>query len=296
MKNKDCKIVQDLLPNYIENLTSEDTNEFIKDHLNSCSECRTMYENMKKKIPSEPDKIDKKRVNFFKKYRNKLRFLRIVILAVILIAVAIATRKIIIINRLSEQAEKSILNTNVHKTVSSASSDSYSKTEIYSMENKIKMVSNQFKDGTVTHTEMYGTRINGSEKYSVNTYITVGDEKTARLNKNLIISANLSNPFVFDNLWQKLIFPTASSVKEATFGGEECYLISGSASILYVGAGDYYVSKETGLVIATQAYELKDSETGKITRWPGSEIKYEFGTVTENDFTEPDINEYTIKD
>lgn len=45
------------------------------------------------------------------------------------------------------------------------------------MEDKIKVVSNQFKDGIVTHTEMYGTQIEGSKKYSVNTYITVGDKK-----------------------------------------------------------------------------------------------------------------------
>ena len=31
--NNECKIVQDLLPNYIENLTSNETSEFIKGHL-----------------------------------------------------------------------------------------------------------------------------------------------------------------------------------------------------------------------------------------------------------------------
>ena len=29
--NRDCKIVQDLLPNYIENLTDEITNEYLKE-------------------------------------------------------------------------------------------------------------------------------------------------------------------------------------------------------------------------------------------------------------------------
>ena len=34
MKDKnECKIIQDLLPNYIENLTSEETNSYIKEHL-----------------------------------------------------------------------------------------------------------------------------------------------------------------------------------------------------------------------------------------------------------------------
>ena len=29
----ECKIVQDLLPNYIENLTNEETNKYIEEHL-----------------------------------------------------------------------------------------------------------------------------------------------------------------------------------------------------------------------------------------------------------------------
>ena len=38
MKNKDCNLVRDLLPNYIENLTNNDTNLFIENHLKECSE------------------------------------------------------------------------------------------------------------------------------------------------------------------------------------------------------------------------------------------------------------------
>ena len=30
--NKNCKVVLDLLPNYIENLTNDETNNFIKEH------------------------------------------------------------------------------------------------------------------------------------------------------------------------------------------------------------------------------------------------------------------------
>ena len=33
--NNECKIVEDLLPNYIDNLTSETTNEFIEAHIKS---------------------------------------------------------------------------------------------------------------------------------------------------------------------------------------------------------------------------------------------------------------------
>ena len=47
MKNKDCNLVRDLLPNYIENLTNNDTNLFIENHLKDCSECSNILATMK---------------------------------------------------------------------------------------------------------------------------------------------------------------------------------------------------------------------------------------------------------
>ena len=39
-----CEIVQDLLPSYVDGLTSDETNEAVKDHLADCVSCRDMYE------------------------------------------------------------------------------------------------------------------------------------------------------------------------------------------------------------------------------------------------------------
>lgn len=41
-----CSIVQDLLPNYIEKLTSDDTNQAVEEHLDTCEACKTEYEQM----------------------------------------------------------------------------------------------------------------------------------------------------------------------------------------------------------------------------------------------------------
>ena len=49
-EKKDCKIFQDLLPNYIEDLTNEETNYFIDEHINECPECQKILENMQKEI------------------------------------------------------------------------------------------------------------------------------------------------------------------------------------------------------------------------------------------------------
>ena len=39
-RKNECKIVQDLLPNYVEGLTNEETNLFIEEHLKECNTCK----------------------------------------------------------------------------------------------------------------------------------------------------------------------------------------------------------------------------------------------------------------
>ena len=46
MKNeKECNIIRDLLPNYIEKLTNNDTNEFIEKHIENCKKCNDLLKN-----------------------------------------------------------------------------------------------------------------------------------------------------------------------------------------------------------------------------------------------------------
>ena len=45
---KECKIICDLLPSYIDELTTEDTNQYIQQHLGNCRDCKKALEEMKK--------------------------------------------------------------------------------------------------------------------------------------------------------------------------------------------------------------------------------------------------------
>ena len=45
MRNEtSCSIIRDLLPNYAEGLTSPETSEVVKAHLETCHTCRSLYE------------------------------------------------------------------------------------------------------------------------------------------------------------------------------------------------------------------------------------------------------------
>ena len=94
-----------------------------------------------------------------------------------------------------------------------------------------------------------------------------------------------------ENTKDLIMTAITSSISKTTFNGNECYYVSGTPAIL--PNASMYVNKDTGLLISTMAseYENPDGERGRIA---GTEYEYEFGTVTEDDFIEPDISEYTI--
>lgn len=41
-----CDIIKDLIPLYIEHMTSEETNNIIEEHISNCDECKKVYEEM----------------------------------------------------------------------------------------------------------------------------------------------------------------------------------------------------------------------------------------------------------
>ena len=60
MKEKrECKLVQDLLPNYIEKVTSEETNQYIEEHLQNCTDCEKVYTSMTEEIKAKALDTDK---------------------------------------------------------------------------------------------------------------------------------------------------------------------------------------------------------------------------------------------
>lgn len=47
MMKRECSVVQDVLPLYLENMVSEGTTVFVKEHLETCSDCAAAFERLK---------------------------------------------------------------------------------------------------------------------------------------------------------------------------------------------------------------------------------------------------------
>ncbi len=95
----DCHIVKDLLPNYIDQLTSSETNVDINEHFSTCADCTATYTEMKAEIPIQTidkniRKDNKKQLHYLKKCLRWIIILAIVVvLLVLLITVSVASLK-----------------------------------------------------------------------------------------------------------------------------------------------------------------------------------------------------------
>jgi predicted anti-sigma-YlaC factor YlaD len=47
-----CDVIRDLIPIYVEKLTSEKSNQFIKEHIHSCIDCSNYLRSVERSIPN----------------------------------------------------------------------------------------------------------------------------------------------------------------------------------------------------------------------------------------------------
>ncbi len=213
-----------------------------------------------------------------------IAIIAVIILIVILLFIG---RNILIISKLSDNAEKTIKSTNYHRTTYIYNLGKYSKEEVFQLGDKKKIVLTELKDNKITTTTMFANKTENA--YLVNTYGESNEEKIAQLNQKMgLLGQDLENEFYNEN-WLNYAL---TSIKTTKFNGEECYYINN-----FKGSG-IYINKDTGLPISVMGHEyedLKENQEKYETRSAIYEYLYEFNTVTEEDFVEPNISEYQVQ-
>ena len=283
--NRDCKIIQDLLPNYIDKLTTKESNAYIEEHLKECEECRKNLEDMEKELKLDTDKKDGKKVKYMKKFSNKMRILKLILFVILIIFLISTGRKMLILANLSKKAEEYVNSTNYHRITYGYQPDYYIKTEVYTLGTKQAVLTTQFVNGEKKEVKIYG------ESGKINSiYTDYQGKKTVNLNMNGEMTVNIPNEtYLDDNVWLLFLAAVTSSINNRTVNGKECYYISNIYDFyVYATAGDgRYIDKENGLTIKSNA-----NEDGT---WPQADYIYEFNIVTEEDFKQPNINEYEVQ-
>ena len=263
--SKDCKIVEDLLPNYMEHLTNDETNNFIEEHLSNCKNCEKTFNSMKENIDSK--KIEEtKDIDFLKKFSRRFKIVRGILVIILLIFVVIIGRRTIILSNINSKFNK----------VTTANSDNfYMKSTTYT-ENQALIVETYNKsDKYLTKTSLW----DNGELVTKLTYYKDKDEKIGLVD-------NKERKYRNDNLVGGLRYPetTTSSfisnlqyafqigISKTKIDDEECYVIRN-------GKLEYFISKESGLT-------LKEIS---LTNNSVTDYKYEFGSVKDTDIIKPTL-------
>ena len=283
-EKKNCKIVQDLLPNYIEKLTNEETNTFIEEHLKECDECREIFSNMQKDFKFNSQKRDHREVKYIKKYSHKMKILKIILLIIVAIFVIRTGRNFIIISSLSNKADDYVSSTNYHKKTTNFDGTSMTIMDTYSKDGKLVSFLTRV---TPEETNKISVYKNGETS---NLYFETGDKKTAQLNqKDVMIAVNIVNYLDTDhNLLAALLGSITSSIKTVNCNEKDCYLITNFLTSNWLTSENEgtYIDKETGLMVRST---MNGNSTDTVV-----DYIHEFNTVSDDIFVEPDINEYEI--
>ncbi len=275
MKEKrNCKIVQDLLPNYIENLTNEETKNFIEEHLKECNECKNILENMQKEIKVDNIKKDNREVKYIKKYNKKLKILKLSLLIIILIyAILIAKRTIIMVS-LSKKAAENQMYDNYYVKLYSYQGDMLTITESYNKgEDYLTTLIKMTSDSNIQKLIYY-------KKGEDMLFISEVDGQKHILNpENITDGCILPVTYVSEGIMTNLQYALITGINSSYCNGKECYVIKGNSY-------ERYIDKQTGL--AVRNIEKSNKE---ITRKTDMVIDYEykFNVVKDSDIVKPNI-------
>ncbi len=270
-EKRNCKIVQDLLPNYIEKLTNEETNNFIEEHLRECAECQKIFENMKKDIQVKNTKRDNREVKYIKKYNSKLKLLRNILLIIIILFVIIIGRKTIILTNLSKKAQECQNSQNYYLRLEIFGEGTMKIMDTYKKQDKILMTWTTYSQDNEKIKQIFYK--SGDERISL---IDNGKTKTLKEMGDISVQPiSFTSDIFLDNLY--MAFTT--NIDKINLNGKQCYIIKD-------GNTEKFIDVNTGLAI-----KMIDNQNNKTV-----DYKYESGVVKDTDISKPDTTGYTINE
>ena len=251
--NKDCKIVKDLLPGYIDKITSEETNKFIESHLKECDFCRKYYEEMNSEIEKEVVK-DTEVVKEIKKYKRKILGLKLFVILFILanlifIIGTIGFKYLVVKNIIAANVnnDSPLGNFRIEEYDESIEKNSKHITYYYG-ESKMKKV---YGDEVLEYWEQdkhYYIDNENKTYYIVNEHIHDGDNESLNIpidaieELNYIIEEEGKNPF---NILKFVLFTDGIEIQEEPFRAKPYYIIKNTltGAKIYVDQDTFFAER-----------------------------------------------------
>lgn len=299
MNNKEkCEIIKDLLPNYVDNLISEETKKFIESHLKECKECNKTYENMKKHIEKENQNL-KKEVKYAKKYNRKIKILLFIIFFILLTIFSLTfVRNAIIINSLSKKAKQYENCDNYHMTWSTYSKDETTIFEVFYKNGKYleKIYNFNYEENSLYNYDLsnkvmfYYGGDNKLVTYNENQKIIIYDEiDEDNFQKNSPLPpASMTHITMYtENPIQFILSCFTNQISLEKCNGIRCYRLKR----YFDDTGALYVDKNTGISVRGESGVISNNNY----RDTFSDVSYELNTVNDEDVKMPSTEGYILE-
>lgn len=264
-ERKECKIIQDLLPSYVENLLSDETKEYVTKHLEECDVCKKIYEGMNEKINTKDEKVEQQEINYLRKFNNRMSILKTILLVIVIIISIVIGRRLLIVTSLSNKAESMNLD-NYYARVEGIFAGEYKISECY------------YKEGNyITKTTAYSDESGAIKmlfyKSGTEQILLTDSDEGKSINQNAVLTEITPLPRYegIDAFLMALVY----GVEKVDLGDKECYVLKNKDL-------EQYIDKETGLLV-----KMIDRKNNTVT-----DYQYEFVEVSELESKLPDITDY----
>lgn len=212
-----------------------------------------------------------------KKVMKVVKIFLIILLVIVVLFLVNAFRKFIIVKELKENVKQYTSSRNYH--IKTTSDNSTVILNYYKKDSKEVAIMERNIDGEVAKISMYN---NGTRK---NAFFDNIEGKKVKVNTNLTIEVQVYDYFDMQSDIQLFCSNMFAKVKKVNYNGKECYCLENSFSLTSLWGtekNEIYIEKDTGLVVKTNINNMI------------SEREYEFGTVHDEIFIEPDISQYEL--
>lgn len=309
MTKKECNIVRDLLPNLIENLITDDSKQFVENHINNCSECKDILETLqsdKLKQNIDSNENEQIEINHLKKYKKKMSLVKtllfslISIITIILIVLCICLVKSIRIYNIKrtayEKAKELEISNNVsiqevYHTVSYVNNmNSYCFSTSSYKDGKLKLSRKSIVNNVIDRDYSYYTEIGSNKRIEIDNMSKTLTNATYNYTFDnpsqigLTTNANIDTSYHV-NLFIGVCFNWFTDIKTNTYNNIECYVLRDGNSDEYT---EVWIDKNSMIPIRTIVKFEKQY----------TEIIYSVYTnnLSDKDFEIPNTDSYTIKD
>lgn len=299
MKKIDCDIFRDLFPNYIKGEISDNTKEFVDNHLKECNTCKSIFEEMTNNEKEE--NIEREEINVLKKYNRQMFILKFII--VTLIIVIISSLAFVGIRYYKEYknglAVHQLLSKSYESTKHFEASNNFTfsikspnmNSKYYYNNRKAKLTKEYLKDYIKGSTLGYVID-DGKNTYGIDFY----DEGYSI--KSIGFSLYIPESTVKDNIFLSLNYELEELTKlkpmdlgnciieEIDYNNIPCYVIKRrDGNFVYECL---YINKENNLLLKDEKFNYKGETTYLY------EYTYSTDNVNDDDIKIKDISEYEI--